>query len=315
LDSEDIVAWVVKKTGPASLLVESASDFATKSEGTTVVVLTYLAALEGAEFDAYIALASANDDVTFMHTTTAEVAALHDVKVSSAIMLKEFDGGNVRFEGAIDKEEFEGFVKANKLPLVIPFNEKNADMIFSSGITKQLLLFFSSDDAAEVLATARQVREHEALLRWTIVVHILRVIYCAVHMLCSSYTAQFIYCAVHILRSSYTAQFIHCALCTAQFIHCAIHILRDARYCALYTAQFTILRVIYCAVKILRRLLRYILRSSYTAEFIYCAVHILCSSYNAHFTYCAVHTLHSSHTAQFIYCAVHILLHWNTVLL
>jgi len=155
--TEDIVAWVVKKTGPASLLVESASDFAMKSEGTTVVVLTYLSSLEGAEFDAYIALASANDDVTFMHATTAEVAALHDVKVSSAIMLKEFDGGNVRFEGAIDKEEFEGFVKTNKLPLVIPFNEKNADMIFSSGITKQLLLFFSSDDAAEVLAIARQV--------------------------------------------------------------------------------------------------------------------------------------------------------------
>eukprot|EP00976_Prorocentrum_cordatum_P098324 1191351-Prorocentrum_minimum.AAC.8 len=45
LCSEDIVAWVKRKTGPASHLVEAAADLEKFSEDE-VVVLTYLSALE-----------------------------------------------------------------------------------------------------------------------------------------------------------------------------------------------------------------------------------------------------------------------------
>uniref|UniRef100_A0A7S0QTJ9 Protein disulfide-isomerase n=1 Tax=Pyramimonas obovata TaxID=1411642 RepID=A0A7S0QTJ9_9CHLO len=153
----DIVAWVKRKTGPASRLVEFVADLEKYTKDEEVVVLAYLSGLEGAEFDAYMAVAGDNADVVFVHTVTAEVAAVHALKVSSAIMLKEFDGGNVPLEGALEEEAFGAFVGKNKLPLVIPFNEKNADRIFGSGIASQVLLFYSGDDAEEVLSTARAV--------------------------------------------------------------------------------------------------------------------------------------------------------------
>lgn len=46
----------------------------------------------------------------------------------------------------IDTDSLTAFVKSEKMPPTIEFNQKNSDKIFNSGINKQLILWTTADD-------------------------------------------------------------------------------------------------------------------------------------------------------------------------
>eukprot|EP00238_Polyblepharides_amylifera_P007165 CAMPEP_0196579442 /NCGR_PEP_ID=MMETSP1081-20130531/21998_1 /TAXON_ID=36882 /ORGANISM="Pyramimonas amylifera, Strain CCMP720" /LENGTH=518 /DNA_ID=CAMNT_0041899043 /DNA_START=154 /DNA_END=1710 /DNA_ORIENTATION=+ len=153
---EDIVKWVKKQTGPPSVLVASVEELKDLTDTEDVVVLGFFKELESAAFKSFEAAAAADDSVTFAHTTDSEVAQQAGVSQDSFVLIKDFDGGNKKYDGALTEEDVASFVMANKLPLIIPFSEKNAEKIFGSGIDYQVLLFVSSDTAEEDLALGSQ---------------------------------------------------------------------------------------------------------------------------------------------------------------
>jgi hypothetical protein len=116
--------------------------------------------LQTAAHAAFVATAVQAESVTFVHTTEAAVAAAYGVSEDGgAAVLRSFDSGNVVLPGAVTEASLLAFVKKHQLPLVIPFNEENAEMIFGSGVHDQMLFFGTTDDLEEQLPVARQLSE------------------------------------------------------------------------------------------------------------------------------------------------------------
>ena len=91
------------------------------------------------------------DDVAYAQTVEAAVAkeAGAKDKPPSVVIIKNFEDEPrqvVVFEGEITAEALQTFVQSEKLPLVIPFVDKNQEKIFDSGIDKQILVIGKKED-------------------------------------------------------------------------------------------------------------------------------------------------------------------------
>lgn len=70
-------------------------------------------------------------------------------KANSIVVVKNFDTeerATVEFDMDITSANVDEFVSAEKLPLVIPFMEKNQEKIFDSGVARQVLLIADGKD-------------------------------------------------------------------------------------------------------------------------------------------------------------------------
>jgi len=161
-DTEGIVAWVMRKVGPASVHVDTPDAVNKLTKASDVVVLSFVTSLESAELDTHMKAAVRMDflsDVQFAHTTNKNIASHYGITQLPAVqLLRNFDTGRKAYEGDMKNvSELIQFVDAFRLPLVIPFSEENAEKIFNSGIDKQILLFGSSDELEGALVVARKV--------------------------------------------------------------------------------------------------------------------------------------------------------------
>lgn len=90
------------------------------------------------------------DDVAFVQTTSKKVATHAGAgKANSVSIIKNFPDEEritVEFDKDITAVNLDEFATAEKLPLVIPFMEKNQEKIFDSGIDKQVLLVGNTKD-------------------------------------------------------------------------------------------------------------------------------------------------------------------------
>lgn len=150
-DTDSIVRWVKKKTGPPALVITSLEDLK-KAEGENeVIVLGYFEKFEGGVFDQFVAAARKAEDVTHAQTTNKDVAIKAGAadKPPSVAIIKNFDDEDretMVLKKDISAENLEEFAQAEKLPLVIPFIDKNQDKIFDSGIDRQLLVVGKTTD-------------------------------------------------------------------------------------------------------------------------------------------------------------------------
>ncbi len=116
--------------------------------------------LQGAEYEAFKALALKTEDVAFVDTTSAAVAKQAGLTAAPGVaIVKNFKGearSTVAFAGSLagGGDALKQFITAEKLPLVIEFNQENGDRIFSSGLKLQVLLWAPPAD----LAPGSQVR-------------------------------------------------------------------------------------------------------------------------------------------------------------
>jgi hypothetical protein len=81
------------------------------------------------------------DDVTFVETSSVDVAKLAGLTTAGSVaMVKNFvgeDRATTPYSGKASKVEFGEWVSGEKIPLTLEFNEANSDKIFNSGIKKQ----------------------------------------------------------------------------------------------------------------------------------------------------------------------------------
>jgi len=143
--ADDIVNWLLKKTGPAAKeldSIEAAEDFLKEN---TVAVVGFFGDRESAEAKVFLATANAVDDYPFGITSNEEVYKKYEASCGKVILFKQFDDGKAVFDGEFEEAVLKKFVAAQAMALVVDFNHESAQKIFGGEIKSHLLMFLSKE--------------------------------------------------------------------------------------------------------------------------------------------------------------------------
>merc|ERR1711931_421306 len=117
--ADTIVSWLEKKTGPPSLALASVEEATAFVSGKDVAVIGVFADQTTEAAKAYLAAASAIDDIPFAITSSAEVAAEHKIEGEAVLLLKTFDDGRAVLSEGITEEAVASFIAGESLPLLL----------------------------------------------------------------------------------------------------------------------------------------------------------------------------------------------------
>jgi len=177
--ASDIVAWIKKKTGPPSTVLDSAEalDKAKKEE---VSMFAYFTKFEGDAHTTFESLASKTDDTSFFKTSDAEVAkALGLESDASYAVGRNYPGFDYEIVVSADHEAMKGsdsleasldaFLAIEKLPAFLEFSQDTAGRIFNSGIKHQVIIVSQDDDFKVGAALRKAIVDASAKTRGKIV--------------------------------------------------------------------------------------------------------------------------------------------------
>jgi len=145
--SDEIVAWLNKKTGPPAKTLGTAEEVKAFVEPKDVVVVGFFSDDKSELAQAFIKAAEGMDDVEFGITTPGS-SGDYEVKDDKIVVLKKFDDLRVDYSGEADADAISKFVKAESLALVTEFSDEAAPKIFGGDIKSHLLLFVSKKSDA-----------------------------------------------------------------------------------------------------------------------------------------------------------------------
>lgn len=152
--AEDVVAYIQKKSGPASDLLESMEElkaFVEKAENNYVVCV-FFGDDEGEDFEVFKAVAMSQEKVLFGNVELADARAEYKVPEGVKVVLfKGFEEKRNDFAGNLDVEGLTQFVNANQLPSLIPFNDKAIQAIFQQSNTGIFLFCNESEESLTAL--------------------------------------------------------------------------------------------------------------------------------------------------------------------
>lgn len=143
--ADDIVNWLLKKTGPPAKTLESVEDAKAFIAEKPVVIIGFFKDQESTPAKEFLSAASATDDFPFGITSETKLFSEYGLEGDGVILFKDFDEGKNVFEGEVTEAELTKFVAANSLPLVVDFNHETASKIFGGEIKSHLLVFLSKE--------------------------------------------------------------------------------------------------------------------------------------------------------------------------
>ena len=151
--ADAIVDYMIKKSGPAAKTLEAGDVAAFKTSGD-VVVLGQFTSAESAAFKTFMKVADAGD-LPFGVVVGAESESVTLVKGEEEIAMTE---------EITDKDEVITFIGANRLPLIISFNQDTAKVLFAEDqpVKTQVLVFAETEkfgdikDAVTAVASANK---------------------------------------------------------------------------------------------------------------------------------------------------------------
>lgn len=143
--ADDIIAWILKKTGPPAKELDSVDEAEAFIEETPVSIIGFFKDRESAEAKAFLSSANLIDEYPFAVTANEEIYKKYEAKCGSIILFKKFDEGKAVFEGETTEENIKKFVVTQSMPLVVDFNHESAQRIFGGDIKNHLLLFLSKE--------------------------------------------------------------------------------------------------------------------------------------------------------------------------
>lgn len=148
-ESAGIANWIKKKTGPPAATISDADALAALEKDNAVLVVGYFKSFKGSEHEAFTKFAQKTEDAAFAQTDNADVAKAAGISSAPgfAVVANHPDEERAAAAGKkVTAEQLESVLKENKLPVVVPFNDKNSPKIFGSGIEKQVLLVAKAAD-------------------------------------------------------------------------------------------------------------------------------------------------------------------------
>lgn len=128
----EIVNWLKKKTGPASVQLHSVEE-AEKLASDNEVAVIFLGAPDSEAQSQFLAAANTFDDISFGHTNDQAVKQKYGVEGEGVVLLKKFDEGQNVHTSGFSVSEIKDFINANKNPTVVTFDQKAAQRIFGEG--------------------------------------------------------------------------------------------------------------------------------------------------------------------------------------
>lgn len=143
--SDDIVNWLSKKTGPPAVVLESVEAAEKFVADNSVVVIGFFKDQESAEAKTFLAVANAVDEYPFGITSDEAVYAKYEAKCGAIILFKSFDEGKAIYDGENTEAAIKQFVTVQSMPLIVEFNHDSAQKIFGGEIKSHLLMFLSKE--------------------------------------------------------------------------------------------------------------------------------------------------------------------------
>ncbi|XP_015178651.1 PREDICTED: protein disulfide-isomerase [Polistes dominula] len=143
--ADDIVNWLLKKTGPAAkdlTSVEKAKAFIDEHE---VAIVGFFKDLESEEAKLFLEVANAVDDYSFGISNTEEVLKEYEVEDHAIVLFKKFDEGKNKYDGELTFENVKNFINIYSLPIIVDFNQDTAQKIFGGSVKSHLLAFLSKE--------------------------------------------------------------------------------------------------------------------------------------------------------------------------
>ncbi|XP_018571513.1 protein disulfide-isomerase [Anoplophora glabripennis] len=144
--ADDIVAWLLKKTGPPAKEIASIDDAKEFIEANNVAVIGFFKDQSTDAAKAFLSVASGIDDIPFGITSEDSVNSQYEAQPDSIILFKKFDEEKVVYDGEAVDADIKKFIQTNALPLIVEFNHDTAQKIFGGEIKSHLLLFLSRGD-------------------------------------------------------------------------------------------------------------------------------------------------------------------------
>ncbi|XP_051993881.1 protein disulfide-isomerase-like [Xyrauchen texanus] len=143
-----ITKWLDRYTGPSASVLDDVKSAEELLDLHDVIVVGFFQDLEGDKAKAFYDVTLTVVDVNFGITSNAELFKKYDVQSDSVVLFKKFDDKRADMplseESKLDKDELISFINSNRMELVIPFDDENAELIFSSKVHKHILLFINS---------------------------------------------------------------------------------------------------------------------------------------------------------------------------
>jgi len=144
--ADDIVAWLLKKTGPPAkdlTTVEAAKEFI---ESANVVIIGFFKDQDSDKAKVFLDTAASIDDHPFAITSNKDIFKEYEAECGNVILFKNFDEKKVVYSGESNVDSLKKFVQGNSLPLIVEFNHETAQKIFGGDIKSHLLLFLNKGE-------------------------------------------------------------------------------------------------------------------------------------------------------------------------
>lgn len=155
----EIVAWMRKKTGPATRSLESAQAVENFNKESEVNVVYF--GDNTADLEAFGKVARTNDDILFGTCNTDDCFSTFSVSPRTVVVFKKFDDKRNDFTSEITFEALKAFIAKNSSPLLMKFDEKCAQLVFGKS-TPGLFLYrdANSENSAELERIFSAVASH-----------------------------------------------------------------------------------------------------------------------------------------------------------
>ncbi|KAK9502348.1 hypothetical protein O3M35_011138 [Rhynocoris fuscipes] len=145
--ADDIVNWLVKKTGPPAKTLTTVDELKSFIEENPVAIIGYFKDAESDNAKRFLDVAAAIDDHPFGIASAPEILSENNIDDEKIVLYKKFDDGQSVFEGTLeDPNVLTKFIATESLPHIVEFNHETAQKIFGGDIKLHLLLFLSKKD-------------------------------------------------------------------------------------------------------------------------------------------------------------------------
>ncbi|XP_045464701.1 protein disulfide-isomerase [Harmonia axyridis] len=144
--ADDIVNWLLKKTGPPAKDLKTVEEAKELIENNNVVIVGFFKDASVAKAKAFLDVAAQIDDHQFGITSENALYEEYGLDHDSILLFKKFDEGKVEYEGEDTIDQIKSFIVSNSLPLVVEFNHETAQKIFGGEIKSHLILFLNKEE-------------------------------------------------------------------------------------------------------------------------------------------------------------------------
>jgi protein disulfide-isomerase A1 len=141
----EIVNWILKRTGPASTESTNCDGVKAKAESAKIAV-AFFGEAQSNEFSEYSKAAGSNDKVSFTHLACSECASSFGAGYPSLVLFRKFDNSPLVYNGEWNANTITEWISTSSVPTVIEFSEDFIEPIFGQR-KAAVFLFRSAGDA------------------------------------------------------------------------------------------------------------------------------------------------------------------------